>query len=369
MENLCRLTESEKELLNVLGRHPEVPLQQLLTYTTYRGITTVMKKLERFKKQMIFDGPVYDLNYSKLSKTTLHKIFCIIESDQSYDVMMSYVKLIEPIRSIFPVLSPHKNVIVVTFYSSDDAETNALLQMLKDNNIITDFVSRVWTSKRLAENANFFGDPIPSLDNLLDPCDLPDMSLERYDTEWDACDISIIPYLRFNDTKLIEILREEKKLDRIWTYEEVRCSREKILEHGLIRKGYAIFPYPIRKCVDFYFFFRTDDIGVTQRILCNFARGERVYKEYVLCEEWGWILCTCHPLFLTDLLYKLDQIDQIKEKEVYQIRAMPPKNYSFDQPIVLTYYDVETQTLKYPYRVYRERIKETLENEQVVCLE
>lgn len=54
----------------------------------------------------------------------------------------------------------------------------------------------------------------------------------------------------------------------------------------------------------------------------------------------------------------MDQIDEIKEKELYQLRSVPPGKYYFDQPFELKYFDFENQTLKCPYRVYREKIKE-----------
>lgn len=101
---------------------------------------------------------------------------------------------------------------------------------------------------------------------------------------------------------------------------------------------------------------------MTHRILYNFARNERVLKEYVLCKEWGLLFCVSHSSFLTELMHKLDQIKEITEKELYLLRStwmsspisLPPK---------LKYFDVETQTLQYPYRVYREKIKEKIENE------
>ena len=61
---------------------------------------------------------------------------------------------------------------------------------------------------------------------------------------------------------------------------------------------------------------------------------------------------------------KLDKIDEIREKKVYQIRSVPPKKYVLVRPINVTYFDVETQTLEYPYQVYKEKIKEKLENDK-----
>jgi len=59
---------------------------------------------------------------------------------------------------------------------------------------------------------------------------------------------------------------------------------------------------------------------------------------------------------------RLDQIDQIKEKELYPLRSVPTR-HQFARSIVLTYYDFGEQTLEYPYHVYKEKITEKLERE------
>lgn len=362
MEKNYELSKSEKELLNIIGRHPELSPKELLQYTKYRWVGTITRKLQRFKELCILGGPLYDLNYSKLCRNPLHKLDCTIETKKSLETVIPYLKLIDSIRLIYPVLS-HKKVLEMVYYSSNDAETEALFQLLKDSDIITDYRVRVWRSKRMVENPNFFGDINPSLDNLLDPCDIPEMSLEQHDTDWNECDIAIIPYLRSGRSKLIKILRKEKKLHRSWTYEQVRYSREKMLKHRLIKKAYGISSFPLGQSTIFELFFEPEDTDVTLRILYNFARGARVYKEYLLCDGGGWIFCECHPLFLIDLMHKLDQIDEIKEKEVYPGRSNQSDKYAFGKPIELKYFDFDEQTLEYPYRVYREKIKEKLESE------
>ena len=364
METPHTLSKNEKDLLNALGRFPDASMKELLGYTAYKQVTTVARKVNQFKEQMILQGPVYDLNYSKLCKNPLHKLYCILETAQNYETVISYIKLIEPIRFIFPALSPHKKILVAVFYFSNDQGTVSLLDLLKDNNIITDYIVHEWCSKRMVENPNFFGDLTPSLNNLLDPCEIPDIFLECHDTDWNECDITIIPYLRFNDTKLIEILRKEKKLQKSWTYEQVRYSREKMLKNGLIEKKYAVFPFSPDQSTFFDLFLELDDTDLTERILFNFAKNGRVYKEYVLCKDGGMIICVCHHLFLRDVLHKLDQVNQIKEKELYPLRSITTE-HQFSQSIVLKYYDFDEQTLEYPYHVYKEEIKGKLEREMV----
>jgi hypothetical protein len=292
----------------------------------------------------------------------------ILELNLNYETVISYLKLIEPLKVIYPVLSPHKEILGALFLSSHDTEMVHMLHLLKRAAIITDYSTHVYTSKRMMETPNFFGESNPSLDNLLTPCNMPDMSLQQHDTTWSACDISMLPYLEtgYKGGKLIEILRKEKELGRTWTYEQVKYSGKKMVKNGLIEKNYMIFPYPYEQCADFIMFFKpeTKDTKIIQRILCNFGKGGRLYRDYVVCNDWGSIGFICHPLFLTSLMNKLDIIDEIREKKIYQIRSVPPKNYVLIQPINVTYFDVDTQTLKYPYRMYKENIKEKLENDR-----
>lgn len=107
---------------------------------------------------------------------------------------------------------------------------------------------------------------------------------------------------------------------------------------------------------------KTDDTDLTQRILHNFARESRVYREYTLCGNWGYISFTSHPRFFTGLMNKLDQIDEIKEKEIYQRRSIPDSRFFVVQPTEL-YFDFDKQTIEYPYQAYEEKIKEKLDNE------
>jgi len=335
----AHLTESEKELLNVLGKSPGIPLKGLVDCTQYKRLSSVIKKIGQFKKQNLLHGPFYDVDFGKLCKNSFSVLIFVIE------------------------LSSHKEVLIAIFLSSDNAETVSLIQLLKDNNIITDYIVRAYSHRREVENPNFFGDPNPSLDNLLDPCDAPDLSFGCHDTDWNACDISILPYLQmgYKDAKLIEILKEERKLNRIWKYDQIKYSHRKMLKSGLIKKRYVLFPFSYDQCAVFELYLKTEDRAVTRRIQCNFVRGSRVFKEYSFCGDWGRVGFISHPHFLTGLMHKLDQVDEITKKELYQLRSIPDKEHSFDQPLVLKYFDFDEQTLKYPYHVYRERIKEKLE--------
>jgi hypothetical protein len=364
---MVRMTEGEKKLLNTLGKYPDISLKELLNHTNFKWESTVKRKLDHLAKQYFIRGPFYEIDYSKLCKNPIHLFMSILELNKDYQTVISYLRLIEPLKVVYPVLSPHKEILGALFLSSHDKEMVNILQVLKDAAIITDYIPHVYTSKRMKENPNFFGESNPLLDNLLTPCDVPDMSLQGYDTVWNECDISILPYLEsgYKNGKLIEILRKEKECNRTWTYEQVKYSRTKMIKNGLIEKDYMIFPYPYEQCADFIIFFKseTKDPEIIQIILYNFGRGGRLYRDYVICEDWGSIGFVCNPLFLTTLMNKLDKIDEIAEKKVYQIRSVPPKNFILVQPTDLTWFDVEKQTLVYPYHVYTEKIKEKLENE------
>ena len=273
--------------------------------------------------------------------------------------------MIEPLQLIYPVLSPHKNVLVSALLSSDDQKTESIFQLLKDHNIITDYSMRSSDHKRIMENPNLFGDPNPLLDNLLQPGDTPDLSAGEHDTSWNECDLSILRYFGIggNGPKLIEILREEKKLHKPWTYEQIKYSHEKMVKNNLIIKIYLVNPFPPSQCVHFLLFLKCEDVHLTQRILCNFAQGERIYKDYSLYGEWGMIICFSHHGFLMNLMSKLDRTEEISEKEVYQLRAFPPLKYWMSRPPEFRYFDFEKQTLHYPYDMYVERIKEKIESE------
>lgn len=362
MGKVHRLNENEKLLLHAAGNYPDASMEELLTYTNYTWKRTLIRKLNQLREQHILNGPFYDISYSSLCKNSFHKLVCILETDQTYETVISYVSLIESLKWIYPVLSPHKKVLSVAFFSSHDQATKSILQLLKDKDIITDYIVRVVSTKRIDENPNLFGDINPPLDNLIAPCSIPDMELGCHETVLNECDISILPYLERGE-KLIEILRKEKNRKKPWTYDQVKYSRKKMVKSKLIEKKYFYYPFLPSQCAGFHLFLKLDDIELTRRILCNFARGGRIQKKCIVLNDWGMIACTSHPLFLKDLMHKLDSIDEIKEREVYPIRSFPPQKYYFRHFPEFVHYDFETQTLEYPYHVYEEKIKEKLENE------
>ena len=366
MGNRHQLTDNEKELLTVLGRHPEISMKELYSRTSYRRMSTVTRKVNQLKDQHMLTGPVYQVDYGKVCKNTLYRLFCFIEFSQSYEKIIEYLKLIEPLVMIYPVLSPHKKIVGAGFISSNNAEVRALLQMLKDNTIVTDFVARARKYRVSLENPDFFGDSVPALDNLLDPCDIPDIPYGHHDTEWNECDIATLSHLHggYESIKLIDILRKEKKSNRNWTYDQIKYSHEKLVRNKVAGKQYYIYPFPIEECADFFLFIKTDTEELTHRILCNFARGGRIHREYTICDDWGMMGCISHPLLVVDLMQNLDEIGEIKEKEMYQIRSISLGVQYAGKHTEFKYFDVETQTLEYPYHLFREKIKEKIEKEK-----
>lgn len=365
MEKIRRIAESEKELITVLGKMPKTSPKELFNYTKYKWMSTIVRKIDKLKEKDIIWGPYYDIDYGKLCRNSLHVLVCILEFDQSYEIVISCLDIIGP-KWIYPVLSSNRKLLHVGFISSNDKELLHVLNILKMNDVITDYTVRTCTCKWITVNPNFFGDSNPSLDNLLSSCDTPNMAYGQHTTDWTECDISVLPYLQvgYKGTKLIEILKAEKKIySREWKYHQIKYSRKKMIRKKLIEKKYSISPFPRDKCAHFILFLKTESIEMTRRILHNFAFQERVFKEYTMCKDWGMLSCQSNPLFLTNLMEKLDQIKEIKNKELYQLRSYPGK-YFFKQSFENKFFNFEEQTLEYPYNIYKEKIKEKIANSQ-----
>ncbi|MBU7012096.1 MAG: hypothetical protein HXS46_15535 [Theionarchaea archaeon] len=365
MRQEYQLNDNEKGLLTVLGRNPDISLKELVNRSNYKRKSSIIRKINQFKEKDFLWGPVYKFDCGKLCKNPLYSLFCIIELGKNYKTVLEYLKLIEPLIWVYPVLSSHKKVLSAEFLSSNIAEVQALLHLLKDHNIITGYIVRARRHRVVRENPDFFGDPVPSLDNLFNPCNLTDISLGHHDTEWNECDIATLSYLHggYKSIKLIEILKKERKLhNREWKYTQIKYSYEKMCRKKLINKIYYIRPYPLHQCADFYLFLKTEDIELTKTILCNFAKGGRIRREYSLLDDWGLIGCICHPSFSIGLMHRLDQIEEITEKELYHVRSFPPGMRYMGGHSEFEYYDVKTQTLEYPYHIFKERIKEKLES-------
>ena len=218
----------------------------------------------------------------------------------SYETVISYLVLIEPLAWTFPVLSAHKKLLYVEFVSTDDRETKSLLQLLKDCSIVTECIYHISNQNKVIENPDLFGDFNPPLDNLLDSCDIVESSYGEHDTDWNQCDLAIFPYLMmgYKGTKLIEILKKERKLERPWTYEQIKYSHEKMIRSKFIRKEYTVFLFPYLHCVHFILVLKSVETALDQRIARNLARGARVYKEYTLFEDSVLAEFVSHPFFV-----------------------------------------------------------------------
>ena len=158
MEEMYKMSNSEKELLHIIGKNPDMSGKELLEHTKYRWERTVKRKVAQLKAQHILEGPIYDLNYSKLCRNPLHKVVCILETNLNYEDVIPYLRIIEPLRWVYPVMSPHKRLLNVGYFSSNDGKLRDILQLLKDHSIISDYIMRVWRTKRLIVTPNLFGD-------------------------------------------------------------------------------------------------------------------------------------------------------------------------------------------------------------------
>ena len=363
MEQRCDISERGKKLLTVLGNHPDISQKELLKLTTYRRTSSLIRKIKQFKEVNYLSGPTYTIDLGKLSRNPVRGFRCVVEYEKNLNTVIDYLQIIEPLHWVYPVLSSHKGLLNALFLSSDDRKLESLLQLLKDNNIITDYSIRVSRHRLKVENPDFFGDPLPSLDNLLEPCEFPDLSYGCHSTAWNECDIRTLSYLvgGFESIKLMDILRNERKLhNKEWTYEQIKYSFEKISRNKLVSKLYLISPFPLDECSSFYLFVKSDDTETMQRIVYNFARGGRIHREYGLFGDWGLIGCICHSQFVVDLMHKLDVIEDIKKKELYHLRSFTPGVQYTGKYSEFDYFDVETQTLEYPYDEFRKKIEEKL---------
>jgi len=115
-----QLNDREKELLTVLGKNPEMSLKGLSDHTQYRRESSIVRKIKQFREQDFLRGPVYFVDYGKLCKNALHRLFCIVELKESPETVIEYLKLIESLQWVYPVLSSRKELLCAAFLSSND---------------------------------------------------------------------------------------------------------------------------------------------------------------------------------------------------------------------------------------------------------
>jgi len=377
MEDI-RLTEKRGKLLEILGKKPDLTLKQLADMLDFKNHTYIPRIVKQLRGAGYLSYPFYEIEYRKICRNRLTLAAVIALFKRDYRDIMAILKRIDSYLRFYPIFEQSFKKFVVTFLSSDIRRIKEIMDYLVKKGIFKYYDFYRQDGKFLLINPTFYepssGNPtttIPKLNNLLEETEIPDLRWEKFSgTKLNFCDLRLLEDLEagIGECKLPEIQIFERNIKRNnFSYSQLKESFKKLSEKGLIKKKYYVYPIPKEKCYRFLLLLRSDDFEKTRRLVFNFGKNARIQRSvsywisYTDKKIYGMIQCMCDPLFLLEILRKLDTYEAIKEKKFYFLRSYPA-NYWASQSITTDYYDYENQTLHYPYKKYLAEIKEVVDS-------
>ena len=355
----------EKKMLNVIGKNACLSYEDILSLTGYKRKDTISKKIKKMRESDILRGQYYEINLSGVGTNQVYRIYAdIMYSPEDRELVFTLLKAIPGIRWIFPVQQEGR--FFTQFQCNHYSVIGRLLTFLKEKKLIKYWMTAS-RNRWIKMNPDFFGPPIPGTKNLLNTCELPDLSYPpvKMKKKWNKADLIFMQYLQVETEKVSKIRDiEYKKYKRFWKYDEVRQSIRKIKESGILQsKDYHISPYPREKCCTFVLLLEAPRKKSLLSVLHNFGRGCRIYKTYTLARDVGFLFCWASPEIMPELIAISDTIDSIKLKGIYYLRTHTGKylyGLSFDPEL----FNIEIQRWEFPYLRVKKEIEELIKNEE-----
>lgn len=373
METESNLTLKRRLILQYLGKEPNITNEELAARSTYKNPVYVSAVKRKLKEEGHVSGPYYDVDLGRMTKNRLTRFIAVLMFRKDYPFIINLLKTIDCFVTLYPVFEQSFKMLIASFVCSDEAGLNRIFDYLLECGILVHYDVYTQKDKWYLRNPAFVdkgSSMIPSLDGLLAPVDIPDVSAGDFcGVPLTQCDLSLIEdlFIGIGGCNLRKIGQYERKREGVLlTYSDLKLSLKKLLKYNIISRYYNVYPIPRQKCSRFILLMRSSQREKTDRLLFNFGKGARIQERLTYWKSlsdntvYGVVQCVCHPSFLIKLLQDLDKYQEIEDKKFYFLRSFPA-SYWVMQTITTTYYNPETCTLHYPYAVYLKKIKTALE--------
>ena len=354
------LTESEKELLTLIGKDASLSRSQLQHQLKYKRATTVSRKMGDLRKSGYIKGPYYYINLNAVGKNCIHNTFAEIRfNPEQYTTIFQLITCIDCWEWIFPTIQG--DTLFTFFRSNSYMHVNRLLNMLENDRLI-EYRSYSSQNRWFVNNPDFSGTIYPQVPTLFEESDVTLKYPEReHNIQWQYLDLKVMQYLQVRTCSISEMQKIEKRMHkRFWRRNKIKYSIEKIMNAGIAeRKHYNISPYPRDECYGFLLVAEGDSQDVLQ-FVTTFGEGCRMYKTYTMCEDTGFVLCWTSPQVGPALMKHLDTLRPAIQTRCLQLKSAghgDTLKKSFNEE----HFDFEKQKWMFPFKKYEEEIERILE--------
>jgi len=364
MNSRLRINENEAKILNIIGKTADVPNEEIADAVQYKRTDTVSRKLKKFDNLNIIKGPYYDINLNAVGENQLYNIYSIVEFDpENRNLIFEIFKAIPGRRWIFPFTDLDR--FFVYFQCNHYRPVGTLMKNICKKKLIQYelFTSRYKWIKR---NPDFFGLSVPTMEELLNTCKLPDMSYKniRPEVKWNSTDLTVMQYLQVWSDSPIEIARREYKwFGKFLSYDNIRYSIKKIKNHGIIEsKDYHISPLPREQCSTILLLLSSTKRKTLLRIMENFGKGCRLHKSYTLAGDTGIVFLWVLPEAATNMLDIFDRINFLDSRMYFLRSHETPYLYQFSfEPQM---FNIDKQRWEFHSLKVQKEIEELIEREK-----
>lgn len=354
------LTESEKNLLTIIGKNPSLPRSELQCELKYKRASTLSIKMNDLEKAGYIKGPYYHINLTGVGKNPIYSTFTEVRFDpEEYSLVSRLISGIDCWEWIFPTIQG--DALFALFRSNSYVYLSRLLNMLKKEDLI-EYRSYSSQNRWLVHNPDFFGGTVPHVSGLLEETD-NDFAYPKIQRHmgWRFIDLKVMQYLQVKTCSISEIQKMEKQVEGIfWRRKKIKYSIEKIIKTGIAeRKHYNISPYPRDECYAFLLLVEGDRRDVLP-FVSNFGKGCRMYKTCTVCDDIGFVWCWTSPQLGPSLMKTLDSLRPRIFARCLQLKSVGHKDTvkkSFNEE----HFDFETQRWVFPFKKYEEKIEKELE--------
>ncbi|KYK30914.1 MAG: hypothetical protein AYK19_04655 [Theionarchaea archaeon DG-70-1] len=365
------LNPTEMKLLHYLGKNPELTNSELATLLGLKNPPYVSTLKEALEKKGYFAGPYYRTDYGKIFRNRIRKAIAIVLFEQSYEFMFSLLKNVGCYSYLYPVEERFFRSYMVGIFDSDTEAVKEIFDYLKREGVIFHYELYLQDYQTSVIPPTFFinsdeATSVPSLDNLLEETEIPDLSLGEFEgITLSLPEQKLISYFELGTCVLTQIMEKEKAKGNFFTYAEWKVAKDLLQSSGVIQMVYDIFPFPQMDCSPFFLFVRAETLLDIQKILFNFGKDSRLFKKVFLWtshqtqKTYGVIYCYSHPMVTIQLLRQMDMYEEIEDKKFFALR----KKFSLweGKSISLEFYDPFSCELYYLYDTYLEKVKTFVE--------
>lgn len=353
---------TDKIILNRLGKDADTSITDLLTSTRYRRKSSVYNRIRHLRSEKYLFGPYFDVNYNAIGTNKLYSVFVFAHYDPLYRAaVLEAMKRINCWTMIYPVRTAEA---YLGIYRCNNWNYIATLMGLMDRwGWLKEYSVHKSEHRWILSNPDFFGAFMPASDYQIPTKEeLPHFRYETIDPniEYTQIDLTVLKYLSRKTCRLTEMRNLEYRYHGIrLKYHDLKRSFDRLKNSNvLLEKNFIILPLPLDMSSLFFLITHGRNFRSHLETVAGFGEGLRLHKTLIVVGREIISYFLAHPLLEGKILGIIE--DNMDNAKLYGIKTYPSHELAI-QSLNDNYFDVENQRWVFPYSGFREELKKIKE--------